>query len=324
MMPPMIGRLLAACGWLADVILRPLRRTPLRRLGTAPAVAVAVILLALAAAPIVVPLLDPQPETVGVQAIFDDAVTEPDGWVRIDGTLVRLTEPPTEDHAGPFALLVDADRRLRSIVVVTDAPAAEHVTLTGHLEPATVVVEEELPNEAREAGVPPRVVPDRLLVADPVAVAERSFWWPLVIPPALLAIVILVGARAGYPVFRPTIEVDVLSGPLAPGDRVPAAWGGRIGPNRAELSDPAGALLLVRRSSAGNVLTAQPLPDDEGPAPAPVAIGGGWSTGRTGYVHTVRESVPALVIRSELVEATFLFARVAERDRVAALVAVDR
>jgi hypothetical protein len=323
MMPPMFGRLLAACGWLAEVILRPLRRTPMRRLGSAPAVAVAVIMLALAAAPIVVPLLDPQPETVGVQAIFDDAVTEPDGWVRLQGTLVRLAEPPTEDHAGPFALLVDVDRRLRSIVVVTDAPAAQHVTLTGRLQPATVSVEEELPNEAREAGVPPRVVPDRLLVADPVAVAERSIWWPLAIPPALLAMLLLVGARVGYPVFRPTVEVDVLSGPLAPGDRVPAAWGGRIGPSRAELSDPAGALLLVRRGSAGNVLTAQPLADDAGPAPAPVAIGGGWSAGRTGYVHTVRESVPALVIRSELVAATFLFARVAERDRVAALVAVE-
>jgi hypothetical protein len=38
----------------------------------------------------------------------------------------------------------------------------------------------------------------------------------------------------------------------------------------------------------------------------------------------VSETVPALIIRSELVNATFLFARTAERDRVAALVAVDR
>jgi hypothetical protein len=37
----------------------------------------------------------------------------------------------------------------------------------------------------------------------------------------------------------------------------------------------------------------------------------------------VRETVPALTIRSELVDATFLFARTAERDRVAALIAIE-
>jgi hypothetical protein len=74
----------------------------------------------------------------------------------------------------------------------------------------------------------------------------------------------------------------------------------------------------------GNLLTAQPLPDDGGVAPPPVTIGGGWTSGRIGDVHAVRETVPALIIRSELVDATFLFARTAERDRVAALIAIDR
>jgi hypothetical protein len=41
-------------------------------------------------------------------------------------------------------------------------------------------------------------------------------------------------------------------------------------------------------------------------------------------VHTVTETVPALEVRSELVDATFLFARNPERDRVAALVTVDQ
>ena len=322
-MPPMVGRFLALCGRLAEVILRPLRRTPLRRLGSAPAVLVAMLLLAAASAPIAVPLLDPQPETLGVPAIFDGAVNEPDGWVRLEGRLVRLVEPPTQDHDGPYALLIDAEEQLRSIVVVTTAEPSERTVVTGHLESATVTVEEQLPIEATMAGTPPRVVPDRLLVADPVAVPERSIWWPLAVPPALLGILLLIGSRTGYPVFRPAVEVDVLSAPLGPGERVPAAWGGRIGPNRASLHDPAAALLLVRRATVGNVLTAQPLAD-EGAAPAAVPIGGGWASGRTGYVHTVTESVPALVVRSELVDATFLFARVAERDRVAALVATER
>ncbi len=55
-----------------------------------------------------------------------------------------------------------------------------------------------------------------------------------------------------------------------------------------------------------------------------MTIGGSWTTGRLGYVYTVSETVPALVLRSELVDATFLFARTAERDRVAALVTIER
>jgi hypothetical protein len=111
---------------------------------------------------------------------------------------------------------------------------------------------------------------------------------------------------------------------LGPGERLPAAYGGQVGPNERPLADPGAALLLVRRGPRGNLLTAQPLADDGGVAPAPVTIGGSWTTGRIGDVYTVRETIPALVVRSELVNATFLFARTAERDRVAALVAVER
>lgn len=321
---PMVGRFLATCGWLPDRVLRPLRGTPLARLGRALVLVVVALLVVLAAVPIVVPLLDAQPQAIGVQGIFDDAVTEESGWVRITGRLVPLEDPPTPDRPGPFALLVDAEEPLRAIVVVTDADASAQITLTGRLAPATVELTEDLPIEATVAGTPPRVVPDRLVVADAVPHPVRADRWPLAIPPALLAVLLLIGARAGYPVFRPSVEIDVLTAPLGPGERLPAAYGGRIGPNRAELADPAAALLLVRRGPKGNLLTAQPLSDDGGPAPAPVTIGGGWTSGRLGYVFTVNESVPALTVRSELVDATFLFARVSERDRVAALVAVDR
>ena len=135
---------------------------------------------------------------------------------------------------------------------------------------------------------------------------------------------LLVGVRVGYPIFRPSSEVDVVSAPLGPGERVPAAYGGRIGKTVADLGDPGGALLLVRRGSKGNILTAQPLADGGGVAPQPVTIGGGWTTGRVGHVFARNETVPALRIRSEQVDATFLFAKTSERDRIAALVAVER
>lgn len=315
----MVGRLFALCGWLAWQLGRPFGR-----FGRAVVALLAAALLVVAAVPIVVPLLDPQPEDIGVQQIFDGTVSASEGWVRLRGRIVPLDEAPTADRRGDFALLIDADEPLRAIVVATDAEAATGAVVTGHLEPAAVEVTEELPIEATVAGTPPRVVPDRLLLADAASKPEREVWWPLSIPPVVLAILLLVGSRVGYPVFRRTVEVDVLSGPLGPGERLPAAYGGRVGSHRRELADPGGALLLVRRGPRGNVLTAQPLADDGGPAPAAVTIGGGWTSGRLGYVHTVSESVPALMVRSDLVDATFLFARVAERDRVAALIAVER
>jgi len=278
-----------------------------------------------ALAVIVVPQLDAQPADLEVQALFDGAASEPGSWVRLDGRLVPLLEAPT-DAAGSYGLLVDAANQLRSIVVRTDAPitSTQRTSVSGRIAEATVVVEEDLPIEATVAGTPPRVIPDRLVQLDAVAKAARVVWWPLAVLPALLAALLVIGSRVGYPIFRPTSVVDVLAAPLAPGERLPAAYGGRVGPNESDLADPSAALLLVRRGPQGNLLTAQPLPDDGQVAPPPVTIGGGWTTGRIGDVHTVRETVPALRVRSELVDATFLFARTAERDRVAALITVDR
>jgi hypothetical protein len=319
------GRFLATCGWLAGTIGRPFRALPAGRLRNAPVVFLAALLAVAAAVPIVIPMLDAQPEDVVAQQIFDGATTHPDGWIRLRGRIVPLQSSPTGE-AGRYALLVDADNPLRAVVVRSDtrfdeAPAAQ---LTGVLGPATVVVEEDLPIEATVAGTPPIIVPDRIVTLDAVPKPERQVWWPLAIPPAILAILILVGVRAGYPVFRPTTEIDVLVSPLALGERVPTAYGGRIGSDVRPLSDPGGALLLVRRGPNGSLLTAQALADDGGVAPAPVSIGGSWSSGRVGAVHTLTETVPALEVRSELVDATFLFARNSERDRVAAMIAVDR
>jgi len=325
----MTGRILATAGWLSWLVARPFRRTPLRRARGAPAIVVAVLLLVIAALPIVLPQLDPQPQDVAVDEILSGAVSEPGTWVRLTGRAFGLAEAPTEG-AGSYALFVDAERQLRAIVVrgttpfTTDPAEVETGFVTGRLVVANVIVDEDLPIEATEAGTPPRIAPDRMVELDPVAKEPRSTWWPLSIIPAVLAVLLLIGSRTPYPVFRPTRDIDVLAAPLGPGERLPAAYGGRIGSNERDLADPGGVLLLVRRGPKGNLLTAQPLPDDGGVAPAPVTIGGGWTSGRIGDVHAVRETVAALTIRSELVDATFLFARTAERDRVAALIAIDR
>lgn len=311
----MLGRFLATCGWLAW-------RAGLGRMLTT---AAAAALFVAASVPIILPHLDAQPDDIRVQRIFDGTVEHPEGWVRLSGRVVPLEESPI-DGTGEFALLVDAAYPLRAVVIQAPARprAAATATVTGHLRHATVEVTEELPIEATVAGTPPRVVPGQVVMLDPTPKPARTIGWPLSVPPALLGTMLLVGSRTGYPVFRPTRVVDVLSSPLALGERVPVAFGGRVGQTQRSLLDPGSALLLVHHGERGNLLTVQPMADDGGPAPAPVTIGGGWTSGRIGSLHTLTETVPALVVRSELVEATFLFARTAERDRAAGLVSVAR
>ena len=326
----MMGRILAVLGWLAWQIGRPFRRGRATRDTRTPVFGIAVVLLVLAAVPIVLPQLEAQPTDAVVEDIFGGVVTEPGTWVRLRGRVFPLSETPTGQE-GSYALLVDEANTLRAIVVrsttaFADTPPSEvePTAITGRLVALGASVREELPMEARVAGTPPQVVSDRVLELDPVTTTERSVWWPLSILPAILGLGLIVGARSGYPIFRTSSTVDVLAAPLGPGERLPAAYGGQVGPNERHLADPGAALLLVRRGPRGNLLTAQPLPEDGGVAPGPVTIGGSWTTGRVGDVYTVSETVPALVVRSELVNATFLFARTAERDRVAALVSVER
>lgn len=326
----MMGRFLAVCGWLAWHVGRPFRRGPLRARAAQVVLGLAVVLAVVATLPVLLPQLAAQPLDAEVDQILQGQVTEPGTWVRLRGRVFPLTESPTGQE-GIYALLVDEVDTFRAIVLRSATAFAntpperiEPSAVTGRLVALGTTVDEELPIEATVAGSPPRVVPDRVVEVDPVTTAERAVWWPLAIPPAVLALLLGIGARVGYPIFRPSSVVDVLAAPLGPGERLPAAYGGDVGPNRRELADPGAALLLVRRGPRGNLLTAQPLADEGALAPAPVTIGGSWTAGRIGDVYTVSETIPALLVRSELVNATFLFARTAERDRVAALVAVER
>ncbi|HEY8171287.1 MAG TPA: hypothetical protein VIH24_09365 [Candidatus Limnocylindria bacterium] len=325
----MIGRFLATCGWLAWQVGRRASglKLPVSDPARAAATGAGIALLVLALVPLVLPLFDAQPQDVTVQRIMDGEATEAGGWVRLSArSVVRLDETPTGEE-GSFAILADARNPLRSIVVQGDVRTAiaSLGNVTGRLADAAVVVDVEmLPIEATVAGTPPVIVADQIVNLDSAPVPARRSLWPLSLIPLVLGAMFLIGARVGYPIFRETFEIDVLSSPLGPGERLPAAFGGHVGPNERNLADPGAALLLVRRGPKGNVLTAQPLAEEAGPPPAAVAIGGGWTSGRTGYVHTVTESVPALTIKSDEVDATFLFANVRERDRVAALVAVAR
>jgi len=329
----MIGRFLAWCGWLAWQLERRLPARLPRSVGPRRIVGGVVVVLVVAGiAPVVAATIQAQPQDATVDDVRNGLIENPEGWVRLRSkVVVPLTESPTGE-AGDWGLLVDEVDDLLAIVVRSEQPfePQSSTAVTGHVAGAIVEVtdemRDELPIEATVAGTRPRVVGHLIVVLDATPLPARGVLWPLVLVPWLLAGALAVGLRAGYPIFRPTREIDVLARPMAPGERIPAAIAGRIGERSYPLHEPVEALLLCRQGiHGGGVLTVQ-VTGNGGSAPPPVQIGGGsgWTSGRIGYVYTVSETLPALAARSERVDATILFARVAERDRAAALVAVER
>ena len=234
-----MGHVLAICGWMAWQTRRLFDGTRLSGAST---------MLAPIASPSCSSCSPPFPcccrssthsrEDVAVQQIFDGTVSHPDGWVRLQRphlpvagiahrrgrhlrTPHRRGEPP-------------ARRRRRERGRARAAGQRDH-----HRHPPRArggELSRRLPIEATVAGTPPRRRrPDRRARRCRQAGAATVVPWPLAILPILLAAMLLIGARVGYPIFRPAADIDVLASPLAPGERLPSAYGGRIGPNEASL-----------------------------------------------------------------------------------------
>lgn len=273
--------------------------------------------------PFLTSLVAPQPDDLSVAAVGAGMETHPERWVRISGRVVPLNERPNP-RPQEYGLLVDADDPLDAIVVRSPSriQAAENTMLTGHIIDDLVFVDEELPIEATVFGTPPVIVPDRLVQLDAEPQPPHETFWPMVIIPALLAAALGIGLAAGYPLFRTSRETNVLASPLLPGERIPTAVAGKVLSQQIEMLNPANGLMVVRPGPRGGILGLQLL-NPQGPAPPPVQVNDGASTGRLGYVYTINETLPSLALRSERLDAILMFAKVSERDRVAALVELE-
>ena len=129
-----MGRILAICGWLAMQVRRPFRG-PLRAVRPWAPLVVAALLIVVAGLPIIVPMFDPQPQDVTVEEIAGGAVTEPNGWVRLQAhVLMPLDDSPT-GAPGRYGILVDETDTLQAIVVRSDrriSPITTPTAVTGH------------------------------------------------------------------------------------------------------------------------------------------------------------------------------------------------
>jgi hypothetical protein len=315
-------RILLIFGFLASIVERGLRFIPGRFLRGHRTWIVVGLLVVAAMIPIVASFGGSHPQEVNVSEILAGKVSRPDGWVRVPGTIEPLPGIPSEIE-GSFYLLHDANDPSLGMVLRADTQLQRLPDVpTGHLEIAAVRVPGYASATDPAAGKKPRVIPDQWLALDTTPAPRASIAWTLVLLPLLLAGILFVGNRFGYPLYEETREVDVLAKPLAPGERLPVVIAGRVGEHRVPLDDPVEGLLLVSAGARGPELAVQLLLG-AGLHAAPVAVGE-WTAGTVGYVHTLRENVAAIALQAEQIDAILMFATIAERDRAAGRVSIRR
>ncbi len=314
-------RVLLIFGFVASLVERVLRPIPGGWLPGRRTWIVVGLLIAAAFIPIFASFGGMHPQELNVSEILAGKVSRSDGWVRVPGTIEPLPDIESQLE-GSFYLLHDAKDPSLAMVMRADS-RLQHLpnVPTGHLEVAAVQVPGYV-SATDPAGGKRRVIPGQVLALDATPAPQASIAWPLALLPLLLAGILFAGNRFGYPLYEETREIDVLAKPLAPGERLPVVVAGRVGEHHVPLDDPSEGLLLVSAGARGPELAIQLLLG-AGKYVAPVVVGD-WTTGTVGYVHTLREHVPAIAMQAEQIDATLMFATVAERDRAAGRVSIRR
>jgi len=129
-------------------------------------------------------------------------------WGRLEGELQR-----TSSAFGGLYELHDSIDPALYVIVITDADLPDgHAMVTGRVSPRF----------ARTGNV-------GSIDADVPAVArvDEPIW--LYLTPAVIALVIILGIRLGYPIVRVDRRSDFFVAQVADGEQVPVRWSGRIG-----------------------------------------------------------------------------------------------
>jgi hypothetical protein len=158
-----------------------------------------------------------QPVAVSFVDLQAKQIPETTTWIRVEGD---LREAP--GHEAYTYTLHDTENDALAVTVVSAGPLPTGPTqVTGVISGA--------PIEGTVASIQ----------ADVPTEPARHDPWLLFSIPALLAIPVVVGARAGYPVVRlePRRRDGVRSMPFGPGEPVSARWSGWIGNERVGFNE---------------------------------------------------------------------------------------
>ena len=193
---------LAVAGWFARLIRRRVGGSP-RRMWY-----VVAGLLLLSGIPISFVGSSPRPTDLTFEDVRQNHLPVMVTWVRLEG---ELREEKTA--GGSLLELHDSRDDAEYVIVIAEGPLATgHTMLTGHISPREATTGNI---GTIEADIPP------------VPRVDEPIW--LYLTPGVIAILLAIGTVGGYPVVRRERGRGDRSRTLAPGDRVPTRWSGRIG-----------------------------------------------------------------------------------------------
>ena len=168
-------------------------------------------LVALSVIPIVLVITTPRPTDLTFEDMSRERIPSNTTWGRLVGEL-RIVDTAS----GPQYELRDPTHDSRYVIVNTEVPLPVGPTMvTGTVSPRRATTGNVGTLTADVPAVPP---------------VDEPIW--LFLTPAVVAIVVTIGIRLGYPVLRRDRAAATGTEPLAGGESVPAQWSGRIGSAR--------------------------------------------------------------------------------------------
>jgi hypothetical protein len=263
------------------------------RRGRSDWIAGALLVLAFAAivVPVIVVAVTPQPEEATFEQLQQNLVTST--WVRVQGDLQPAE--PWPDGTLRYSMREPGNEALILTVVSPNPLPTGPTEITGRI-----------------SGGPPVERSFGVILADERYEPPRRDPWALLAIPAILAVGLVIGGRAGYPVLRPDRAATAGVRPLVEGQRVAASWSGRIG----DLEVPYGRARPCRVSVVAD------------PGVCDVTIADAHGTRTVGVfrsaqkqrlrICSLRGSVPGVEAHGPGLDLLFAFDDRATRDRFAA------
>lgn len=286
----LVDRGLALAGWLTHSVRRAASGRP-RAAGS-----VVVVLLVLTVVPIFLVASTPRPTDLSFEDMRLERIPAMTSWGRLEGELHRTKSA----FGGLYELHDTADPRLY-VIVITDADLPDgHAMVTGRVSPRRALTGNVGSIEADVPAVPP---------------VDEPIW--LYLTPAVIAIVIAVGMRVGYPVVRGDRRSEFFVAQVADGEPMRVDWSGRIGREVVERADARPGTVTITAAADATQMDDLTIIDD---------VASTARTTRLRHHAAVREvrlcrvtrTDPGLELHPAAADIVLTFPDRAERDRLVA------
>jgi hypothetical protein len=286
----LLDRGLALAGWLTYSVRRLAGGRP-RAAGS-----IALVLLVASAVPLFLVASTPRPTDLSFDDMRLERVPAMTSWGRLEGELRR-----TKSAFGGLYELHDSVDPALYVIVITEADLPDgHAMVTGRVSPRRALTGNVGSIDADVPAVP-RV--------------DEPIW--LYLTPGIIALLILVGMRVGYPVIRGDRRSEFFVAQVADGEPIRVQWSGRIGREVVERADARPGTVAVAPAPDATQMDDLTLVDD---------VASATRTTRLRQHAAVREvrlcrisrTDPGLELHPAAADIVLTFADRTERDRLVA------